>query len=167
MTDERPQLDDAEIEAAFRTIGHQLPSSLPPAGFLRRVMTAARRAPLPAGRQKLRSSRRAIVAGLAGVAATAGVVTLVWVTELLQVLIAQIFLVAVDVGVLAIRSVSFMLDVWRFLDRLAQVLTTVLSSPEMLSVVGAAAVLSVLSVTALAHLVSSSQTLTQRESIKW
>ncbi len=166
MTEERPQPDDIEVEEAFRAIAQPLPSSLPPAAFSRRVMTAVRRAPLPAGRQKLRSPRRAI-AGLAGAAAAAGVVIVVWMTGLLQALIAQIFLVAVQVGILAIRSVSVVLDVWRFIDRFAQVLTTVLSSPEMLSVVGAAAVLSVLSVAALAHLVSSSQPLTQRESIKW
>ena len=74
---------------------------------------------------------------------------------------------AVQAGVLAIRSVGFVLDLWRFIDRVARVLTTVLSSPEMLSVVGAAAVLSVLSLAALTHLVSSSQPVTQRESMKW
>jgi len=167
MTEEHPQPDDIEIEEAFRTIAHQLPSSLPPAGFSRRVMIAVRRAPLPAGRQKLRSPRRAVITGIASAAAAAGVFTVVWVTELLQTVIAQICLVAVQAGVLAIRSVGLMLDLWRFIDRLAQVLTTVLSSPEMLSVVGAAAVLSALSVAALTHLVSSSQPLTQRESIKW
>src|SRR2546422_4561618 len=111
MTEERPQPDDIEVEEVFRTIAQPLPSSLPPAGFSRRVMTAVRRAPLPAGRQKLRSPRRAIVAGLAGAAAVAGVVIAVLVTGLLQALIAQIFLVAVGGGIVAIRSVSVMVGV--------------------------------------------------------
>jgi len=168
MTERHPQPDhDIGIEEAFRTIAHQLPSSSPPVGFSRRVMTAVRRAPLPAGRQKLRAPSHAIITSLAGGAAAAGVLTIGWVTGLLQTVIAEIFLVAVQAGVLAIRSVGFVLDLWRFIDRVARVLTTVLSSPEMLSVVGAAVVLSVLSLAALTHLVSSSQPVTQRESMKW
>ena len=167
MTERHSQPDDdIGIEEAFRTIAHQLPSSSPPVGFSRRVMTAVRRAPLPAGRQKLRAPSHAIITSLAGGAA-AGVLTIGWVTGLLQTVIAEIFLVAVQAGVLAIRSVGFVLDLWRFIDRVARVLTTVLSSPEMLSVVGGAAVLSVLSLAALTHLVSSSQPVTQRESMKW
>jgi hypothetical protein len=180
MTEERPQpdieaspyqarasRDDIEIEEAFRTIAHELPGSSPPAGFSRRVMIAVRRVSLPAGRQKLRSPRSPVITGLGGAAAAAGLLAVVWATGLLETLIAEIFLLAVQAGMFAIRSLGFTLDVWRFIDRVARILTTVLSSPEMLSVVGAAAVLSVLSLAALTHLVSSSQRVTQRESIKW
>jgi len=58
-------------------------------------------------------------------------------------------------------------DMLRFVDRAARVLTAVLTSREMLNVVGTAAFLSVLSVAALKRLLSSSQPLKQRESMKW
>ena len=111
--------------------------------------------------------RRAIITGLTGAAAAAVTGTLLWTTGFLRIPVAEIFLLVVQSGTLAVRSVTFMLDMLRFVDRAARVLTAVLTSREMLNVVGTAAFLSVLSVAALKRLVSSSQPLKQRESMKW
>ena len=69
----------------------------------------------------------------------------------------RIFLLVVQGGVRAIHSVSFMVGMWRWMERAARVFTAVLSSPEMLSTVVVLAVLSVLSLAALTRFVSSSQ----------
>jgi hypothetical protein len=72
------------------------------------------------------------------------------------------FLMAVQSGVLAIRSVNFVLEIWSWAARTARVLTAIFSSTEVLSVLVVVAFLSILSLAAFARLVSSSQ----RESIK-
>ena len=156
--------DDPEIEAALRTLARLLPSASPRQDFSGRVIASVQQAPLSPGRRKLRSRRRAIITSLTGAAAVTG--TLLWTTGFLRIPVAEIFLLVVQSGTLAVRSVTFMLDMLRFVDRAARVLTTVLTSREMLSVVGTAAFLSVLSVAALKRLVSSSQPLRQRESMK-
>jgi len=130
------------------------------------VIASVQQAPLSPGRRKLRSRRRAIITSLTGAAAAAVTGTLLWTTGFLRIPVAEIFLLVVQSGTLAVRSVTFMLDMLRFVDRAARVLTAVLTSREMLSVVGTAAFLSVLSVAALKRLVSSSQPLRQRESMK-
>ena len=158
--------DDPEIEAALRTLARLLPSASPRQDFSGRVIASVQQAPLSPGRRKLRSRRRAIITSLTGAAAAAVTGTLLWTTEFLRIPVAEIFLLVVQSGTLAVRSVTFMLDMLRFVDRAARVLTTVLTSREMLSVVGTAAFLSVLSVAALKRLVSSSQPLRQRESMK-
>ena len=158
--------DDPEIEAALRTLARLLPSASPRQDFSGRVIASVQQAPLSPGRRKLRSRRRAIITSLTGAAAAAVTGTLLWTTGFLRIPVAEIFLLVVQSGTLAVRSVTFMLDMLRFVDRAARVLTTVLTSREMLSVVGTAAFLSVLSVAALKRLVSSSQPLRQRESMK-
>ncbi|OLC32113.1 MAG: hypothetical protein AUH28_13020 [Acidobacteria bacterium 13_1_40CM_56_16] len=158
--------DDPEIEAALRTLVRLLPSASPRQDFSGRVIASVQQAPLSPGRRKLRSRRRAIITSLTGAAAAAVTGTLLWTTGFLRIPVAEIFLLVVQSGTLAVRSVTFMLDMLRFVDRAARVLTTVLTSREMLSVVGTAAFLSVLSVAALKRLVSSSQPLRQRESMK-
>jgi len=156
--------DDPEIEAALRTLARLLPT--PRQDFSGRVIASVQQAPLSPGRRKLRSRRRAIITSLTGAAAAAATGTLLWTTGFLRIPVAEIFLLVVQSGTLAVRSVTFMLDMLRFVDRAARVLTAVLTSREMLSVVGTAAFLSVLSVAALKRLVSSSQPLRQRESMK-
>ena len=159
--------DDPEIEAALRTLARLLPSASPRQDFSGRVIASVQQAPLSPGRRKLRSRRRAIITSLTGAAAAAVTGTLLWTTGFLRIPVAEIFLLVVQSGTLAVRSVTFMLDMLRFVDRAARVLTAVLTSREMLNVVGTAAFLSVLSVAALKRLVSSSQPLKQRESMKW
>jgi len=158
--------DDPEIEAAFRTVARLLPSASLRQDFSRRVIAAIHEVPLSAGRRKLRSRRRAIITTLTGAAAAAVTGTVLWTTGFLQIPVAEIFLFVIQSGTLAVRSVTFMVDMLRFVDRAARVLTAVLTSREMLSVVGTAAFLSVFSVAALKRLVSSSQPLRQRESMK-
>ena len=158
--------DDPEIEAAFRIVARLLPSASPRQDFSRRVIAAIQRVPLSAGRRKLRSRRRVIVTSLTGAAAAAVTGTVLWITGFLGIPVAEIFLFVVQSGTLAVRSVTFIVDMLRFVDRTARVLTAVLTSREMLSVVGTAAFLSLLSVAALRRLVSSSQPLRQRESMK-
>src|SRR5436309_2672917 len=158
--------DDPEIEAALRTLARLLPSASPRQDFSGRVIASVQQAPLSPGRRKLRSRRRAIITSLTGAAAAAVTGTLLWTTGFLRIPVAEIFLLVVQSGTLAVRSVTFMLDMLRFVDRAARVLTAVLTSREMLSVVGTAAFLSLLSVAALRRLVSSSQPLRQRESMK-
>jgi len=137
--------DDPEIEAALRTLVRLLPSASPRQDFSGRVIASVQQAPLSPGRRKLRSRRRAIITSLTGAAAAAVTGTLLWTTGFLRIPVAEIFLLVVQSGTLAVRSVT---------------------SREMLSVVGTAAFLSVLSVAALKRLVSSSQPLRQRESMK-
>jgi len=158
--------DDPEIEAAFRIVARLLPSASPRQDFSRRVIAAIQGVPLSAGRRKLRSRRRAIITSLTTAAAAAVTGTVLWATGFLRIPVAEIFLFIVQSGTLAVRSVTFMVDMLRFVDRAARVLTAVLTSREMLSVVGTAVFLSVLSVAALKRLVSSSQPLRQRESMK-
>lgn len=153
---------DSEVAAAFRTLARLLPLSSLRHDFSDRVIAAVRRAPLPAGRQRLRTRRPATIAGLAGTTAAAGLWAVLWATGLAQFVATRMFLMVVQSGVLAIRSVSFMLEIWSWVARTARVLTAVFSSAEMLSVLVAAAFLSVLSLAAFTRLVSSSQ----KESIK-
>jgi hypothetical protein len=67
------------------------------------------------------------------------------------------FLIVVQSGVLAIRSVSFLLEIWSWVARVARVLTAVFSSAEVLGVFVVVAFLSVLNLAAFTRLVSSSQ----------
>jgi len=156
ILDNRNAADD-DVEAAFRTLARLLPSSSPRHDFSQRVITAVCQASLPTGRRRLRARRPAIIAGLSGAVAAAGVWALLWTTGFVQLLGGRIFLLVVQGGVRAIHSVSFMVGMWRWMERAARVFTAVLSSPEMLSTVVVLAVLSVLSLAALTRFVSSSQ----------
>jgi hypothetical protein len=153
---------DGEVATAYRTLARLLPHSSPRPDFSDRVITAVCRAPLPAGRQRLRTRRRPTIAGLAGTTTAVCLWTVLWATGLAQFVVTRMFLIAVQSGVLAIRSVSFMLEIWSWVDRAARVLTAVFSSVEVLGVLVVVVFLSALSLAAITRLVSSSQ----RESIK-
>ncbi len=146
-----------EIDAAFQTLVRLLPPVSPRHGFSERVVTAVRSAPLPAGRRKLRARSPVGVAVLTGAAVAAAVGGALWAMPFIQLFIAQIFLSFIRGSVLAIRSVSFVPGVWKWMDLTTRALTAIIGSTEMLSVFAAVTLLSLLNLAALARLVSASR----------
>lgn len=149
---------EAEADAAFHTLARRLPKPLPRASFAARVMYAVQQAPLPAGRVALisRPPRRLFV----GIGAMASVAAL-WVALLLAPvtlpIFARVFAFAVQASLLVIPPLTAGLDVWAVISTAAQTIAEALTLPEMLSALAVVTSVGVLSLGALARVISSQQ----------
>jgi hypothetical protein len=149
--------NDRDVDAAFRTLARLLQQPSPRHDFSNRVMAALRDAPLPEGRKKLRAGHPKPIAGLLGAAAAAAFCAALWAMGVAQFFVARMFLAMVQGGVFAIRLVSFMPQMWKWIGLAVRALTAIIGSTEMLSVLVIITLLNVLTLAALTRVVSSSR----------
>jgi hypothetical protein len=155
--------NEPELDTAVRKLIHLLPETLPSKDFSNRVMIAAGRVPLPAGRRRLgaRNSRR--IGAVTAAAVALAISAALWSTGFAQLAVARTFLALVQSSLSAIRFVSLILPAWRWIAVTVEAVMEATASTQMLSAVFIMMVLSVLPLMGLRHLVSSSS----KESIKW
>jgi len=161
---DQPDADEAAVDAAFRTVVSMSAPPRPSSDFARRVLMAARRAPLADGRRPL-AGRPADWLGMAALAVAAaalawGALAAAGVAGAPAVVRVVGFFVRGALWVLA--PLGTVLRLWGSTVTLATALAEALASPPVVTAVTATALVSGLSLIALIRLLS-----TEQESVPW
>lgn len=161
---DQPTADDDAIDGAFGAVVRAVTGPRPPKDFSRRTMLAVRRAPLPDRRVALRRSTVSapLSVALAVVAAATAYGIVVTSTPVATRILVRTIALLLQACLSVLMSLTHLFDLWRVLSTIGTAVAEALSSSDIALALTATALVGVLSLTALARLLSSDQ-----ESSQW
>ena len=154
-----PTADESAMDQAIGTMMRVTSPPLPPKDFARRVMLAIQQAPPPEGRRSLAKpptnvSRVAVLVAVAAVTAYGVIVTLGPVAT--RIFVRTIAL-SIQVSLRMLVSLNGVFELWSAVSTVRSAVAEAFTSPGMSIAVIAAALVAMLSLTALTRLLSSEQ----------